>query len=446
MKNQKKKRKNTKGITLIALVITIIVLLILAGITITALSGDNGILTQALRAKEETENAQAIEEEKLKESEDYINEATGAIRGGEWDSNKKINTPALKGNMELVRYENGVWVEDETGTKYSYIAGSGKSDNNSSEWANARVTIDGVDSYFVWIPRYEYKIDSDEHTIDVKFIPTTQTTADEGYIIHPAFTADVNKGGWTSELSGIWVGKYETARVDASKENGGRDTKIKVQPGVISLVGNVKINEIYKYSREYSPSLKSHMLKNSEWGAVAYLTHSQYGRNGNEVTINNSSKFITGSAGNSVDAAEDEGTTNDYTSSQGVLASSTGNVYGIYDLSGGAYEYVASYVKSGNSTMLENGNLFADGSSDEYSTAYEGTECSANYIIGDATYETNGWNNDGNENYFVNYDGPFFNRGGRFGNGGRAGIFFFYRGNGDNQGTSTSFRIALVIK
>lgn len=47
---------------------------------------------------------------------------------------------------------------------------------------------------------------------------------------------------------------------------------------------------------------------------------------------------------------------------------------------------------------------------------------------------------------FVNYDGPFFNRGGRFGNGGRAGIFFFYRGNGDNQGTSTSFRIALVIK
>ena len=43
------------GITLIALVITIIVLLILAGVTITALSGDNGILTRAADAKEQTE-------------------------------------------------------------------------------------------------------------------------------------------------------------------------------------------------------------------------------------------------------------------------------------------------------------------------------------------------------------------------------------------------------
>ena len=44
-----------KGITLIALVITVIVLLILAGVTIAALSGDNGILQNAGRAKEETE-------------------------------------------------------------------------------------------------------------------------------------------------------------------------------------------------------------------------------------------------------------------------------------------------------------------------------------------------------------------------------------------------------
>ena len=382
----------------------------------------------------------------MDEYEDYINGTTGVITGGEWSEEKGVNTPALKGNMELVRYENGKWVEDKTGSNYSYVAGSGTADNNSSEWANARVTIDGVDSYFVWIPRYEYKIDSDAHTIDVKFIPTSKTQADEGYIIHPAFTNNVDMGGWTSELSGIWIGKYESAREDATSESTGTSTKIKVQPGVISWVGNLKINEMYKASREYCSNLKSHMLKNSEWGAVAYLTHSKYGRNGNEVTINNSSKFITGSAGNSVNAEEDEGTTNDYTSSQGVLASSTGNIYGIYDLSGGAYEYVASYVKNGNSAILENGNLFTDGSSDEYSTAYEGIECSTNYIIGDATNETKGWNNDGDESYFINYDIPFFNRGGRFGNGKRAGIFFFYRGNGDDQGSSTSFRICLVIR
>ena len=49
--------KNKKGITLIALVITIIVLLILAGVSIAMLTGQNGILTQAQRAKSETENA-----------------------------------------------------------------------------------------------------------------------------------------------------------------------------------------------------------------------------------------------------------------------------------------------------------------------------------------------------------------------------------------------------
>ena len=50
----KKSSINNQGITLIALVITIIVLLILAGITITTLTGDNGILSKANNASEET--------------------------------------------------------------------------------------------------------------------------------------------------------------------------------------------------------------------------------------------------------------------------------------------------------------------------------------------------------------------------------------------------------
>ena len=54
-----------KGITLIALVITIIVLLILAGVSVTMLTGNNGILTQAQNAKKETEEAQEDELRKL---------------------------------------------------------------------------------------------------------------------------------------------------------------------------------------------------------------------------------------------------------------------------------------------------------------------------------------------------------------------------------------------
>ena len=59
--NFKGRKKQEKGITLIALVITIIVLLILAGVTIATLTGDNGILTQAGKAKDKTAEADAIE-------------------------------------------------------------------------------------------------------------------------------------------------------------------------------------------------------------------------------------------------------------------------------------------------------------------------------------------------------------------------------------------------
>ena len=62
-------QKKDKGITLIALVITIIVLLILASVSISMLTGDNGILTQAQRAKNETENAARKEEQDLAELE-----------------------------------------------------------------------------------------------------------------------------------------------------------------------------------------------------------------------------------------------------------------------------------------------------------------------------------------------------------------------------------------
>ena len=85
-----------KGITLIALIVTIIILLILAGVSIAMLTGENGILTQAQKAKNETENAQVLEEERLGEYEDFINNATGGTVGGDWDSEKGVNTPTLK--------------------------------------------------------------------------------------------------------------------------------------------------------------------------------------------------------------------------------------------------------------------------------------------------------------------------------------------------------------
>ncbi len=54
-----------KGITLIALVITIIILLILAAVTIATLTGENGIITKAMEAKQKTEETQIDEQLKL---------------------------------------------------------------------------------------------------------------------------------------------------------------------------------------------------------------------------------------------------------------------------------------------------------------------------------------------------------------------------------------------
>ena len=78
---EEQKLKENKGITLIALVITVIVLLILAGVSIAMLTGENGILSQAAKAKEETEKAQANEAAILDEYSKFLNNAIGGTAG-----------------------------------------------------------------------------------------------------------------------------------------------------------------------------------------------------------------------------------------------------------------------------------------------------------------------------------------------------------------------------
>ena len=76
----RKINKNNKGITLVALIVTIIVLLILAGVSIAMLTGDNGILNQASRVKEETEKAKKDEENILNNNENYLYNKIGEVR------------------------------------------------------------------------------------------------------------------------------------------------------------------------------------------------------------------------------------------------------------------------------------------------------------------------------------------------------------------------------
>ncbi len=83
-------------------------------------------------------------------------------------------------------------------------------DYNSQKWANV-LTINhetGDAAYWVWIPRYEYYVDTEMNICDIIFISPDKTEADEGYSIPTAFTTKDSNGN-THELSGIWVMKYE---------------------------------------------------------------------------------------------------------------------------------------------------------------------------------------------------------------------------------------------
>ena len=426
------------------------------------LTGNNGILTQAQKAKNETENAQANEANILGNYEDYLSQ----YANDGYIESKGVNAPVLKDGMELVTYneETKNWETNNSSSAYDYVAGEETEDNNSSKWANAKVTIDGADSYFVWIPRYAYKItyneDRTDGTIDVKFLigTTDQYYDDNGelqtakrattghedttsdYYVHPAFTNNVDLGGWSQELTGIWVGKYESSlvnKVDQSNvltndEQAGNillskntDKAIAIQPGMSSW-RYCTIGNMYTNAREYAENLNSHMLKNSEWGALAYLTNSQYGRNGTEITTNNQN-YIT-AMGNIVENIEQ---------------SSTGNVYGIYDLSGGANEYVASYYNKSTSSYLTNcGSQIINETNKEFVIEYENEVASLGYKLGDATYETNGWNKDYVQ--FVNSERPFFILGGSNDMNDDAGIFAFSATNG-NASDYFSFRICITI-
>lgn len=203
-----------------------------------------------------------------------------------------------------------------------------------------------------------------------------------------------------------------------------------------------------------------HMIKNVEWGAISYLSKNELYGKGEEIWNNSNNRYLTGNAGKSVNAYN-ESSTSEYDTPNGLEASSTGNITGVYDMSGGAYEYVAAYVD--NSYVLNYGEKLVDevkGGATRYADVYKKASNDTainNYALiiptngsyGDAVYETSGsgtgvaaWYND--ITTFPYNGSPFFMRGGGYNIGTDAGAFYFYYSNGSNV-TGGSFRIILSI-
>ncbi len=395
------------------------------------------------------------------------------------------NAPVVGSESPLTPVKwNGI-EEEDTSTEdqnwYNYIAGTGTEDNNSSHWANAKKS-DG--SYFVWIPRFAYRItyyqDETRQVVtgyeDARGIVDAQgnqkyaldtgiktvTSGNKSYIVHPAFMNNTennfDNGGWDSDLSGFWVAKYEMSRTDATLNSPGTwgGTKFQSKP-LVASASEIKIGDMYTYGKAYLSGKSSHMMKNSEWGAVACLTHSQYGRNGHEIYINNYSDHVTGLAGNSASAYLSYSITNKYNTEVGQMASSTGNIYGIYDLSGGAYEYVAAFDREGDNNLGTYGNSIVSGGkrSTKWATAYtNGTlkdDGDTIYTVsktGDMTKEVRKYSSS-NSSWFsdlayVLYDvEPFCLRGGEYTGEGIAGLFCSANAQG-NTATGHGFRVVLA--
>ena len=367
-----------------------------------------------------------------------------------------------------------------------------------NHWANVKTTGGKNDCYWVWIPRYAYCITTGYHsdtagTIDIKFLQGTTNTPIDGssitisnssgsgnWNVHPAFWFDKNNNGIEDngeQLSGIWVAKYEAsssavseAKVtsDLTTTGGGNVTnlQVRVKPNVTSWRG-ITVNNIFTVCKNLTTNgnslqgatgIDSHMMKNTEWGAVAYLSRSVYGKNGevwNNPYYNNTTNYspITGLCGNASNgkdnATTDIAKTYKYNETGGGNASTTGNVYGIYDMAGGAWEYVAGIYTNGASNddrsklWDPNNSKYVDkytNTTDSQSTDYGNTN-----KYGDAVYETSSSGNsstgswDSSYSYFPYSSYPVFRRGGHAGNGSDAGVFAFSFNTGGAY-TNYSFR------
>ncbi len=368
----------------------------------------------------------------------------------------------------------------------------------------------------------------------------TIVTNGDAYTVHPAFTneSSINyaNGGWDKELAGIWVAKFEAgyasgnnkATVKASSVNYSQDTSwvAKIEAGTSSdstqparnwldgkygstttaikyptfqgltySMNYINHNDAYRISKVLtesgniyglnSSSTDSHLMKNSEWGAVSYLSQSKYGLDGtniviNSVYLNNTTKSVyavTGCASSTADASAVSttiGALNNRTQSgvyvwtqkNGTAASSTGTIYGIYDMSGGISERTSSLINNKNNNLKTYGSqIIADlnnGKSTKYITIYPTGETlgqtmaqasQANYtnntkIYGDAIKETstlgtgtNSWYSDCSD--FVGLSTPFFLHGGYYGGTSISGCFAFGRTSG-NGSYNRGFRSVIV--
>ena len=428
----------------------------------------------------------------------YVNIREGHYIYPGYNPEKGVNHPVLFTGMTPIKWDsefNEIETTEDDSDWYDY---------DEKRWANAK-SADG--SYWVWIPRYAYKIESCYHMsgevcealtgkqageIDVKFLKGTSKISSDNFIVetsgyiahdkdtsmhhflHPAFKFNID------EL-GFWVAKFEPTAHEGldsgiTEESCSGDNVSTKSPLIIPNVTSwrcINVSNAYKVSLAMKDNLvygwqpneiDSHLMTNYEWGAVTFLSNSEYGA-AEEVWNNSYNGYLTGCSGSNVDAVSEDVCV-PFDTENGQKASTTHNIYGVYDMSGGAWDYLMS-----NYNNLIQASGFNDNDlsliHSKYITRYVTSEnnilngIGMDYdlnVYGDAVYETSqdafrhdGLYGKGNEraswyndwSYLPRVNVPWFARGGHFSHPKSSGLFAFSSGSGEEDATFT-FRPVLV--
>ena len=413
------------------------------------------------------------------------------------------NAPELDDNMIAVTYDGSNWVKADTSTNnwYNYeeqewanavtVSESSRSNYLSTE-VGTTISMDNIETMWVWIPRYSYTIGSVDGTnyfgkkgcyieseptlslpgeIDIRFVSSdikdrgiakyVTTSGAESWYTPDAFTFG------DEELRGIWVGKFETSSSDPNKEHGGGNTTdldAMIKPNVTSW-REINLSNAFNVSLKmndegnrygFNDTTDTHMMKNSEWAIVAYLSQSKYGKLGNtnfsdpnkEIYQNKSDSYITGcSYGSPSNDNTDYGCQYTYdVEVSGTGASATGNIYGIYDMSGGAWEYVmTNYNDLVANSGFRNPLILDSKYYDKYTSDNINIACNGNKCLSHGLSETAGWYNDYKN--MVSEEYPWLVRGCGYSYGTNAGMFSFDRAAlGGGSSVNGSFRLVATIR
>ena len=398
-------------------------------------------------------------------------------------------------------------------------------ENYINSTPGTEITESDILAYYVWIPRYKYKVwnikkqvgtqsyNARTQGIDIVFESGTASTgtisctysykspssragspnetctgSNGAYYTHPAFTFG------SDNVKGFWMGKFElsSSYPGTGTARGGGNTTFytaRILPNVngwhvnptsnfhIVLQNMLEENNIYGLSTD-SKVNDSHVITNMEWGAVAYLTNSKYGKCTNnscsKVEMNGYGVISDGSYVNtktgcgpiSSGSTSYAATCNAYNTTLGMTASTTGNVFGVYDMNGGANELVMGNISSGSGSYSfhTSGSGFASswyttstakylttyayGTSDKNQTAYNRGRLgdAISEVVLTANSDTGGWYSDLVQMPWITSSSNYswFCRGGSVTDSTGMGIFRNVHLPGDGSMDSTT-RAVLII-